>query len=305
MRCQVTFRQAMEGPLVLVNDRHPLAVWPAHDALTPALPGAPGVLLRRPAAERLAALLGDIGAAGRIAAVSGWRAHAEQQALYDDSVRENGLDFTKTYVALPGCSEHETGLAIDVGEMRDEIDFLRPAFPDAGVCRAFRLAAPRYGFILRYPENARPITHIGGEPWHFRYVGAPHAQRIAAGGCTLEEYIASLRAYTPARPLELCADGRDYRVFSVPLSADGAAFDVPEGCAWQASADNCGGLIVTLLGSTEPITAHASTANCSVTLHKNTRLYTKYSLRFLSCLTENLRAAARTPIDSALPWGAS
>ena len=273
MRQTVTVKQALEGTLVLVNDAHPLQVWPEQDALSPALPDAaqklpapalpaatqkrplpalpdaPRVLLRRPAAAMLRALLDSISAAGRIVPVSGWRAHAEQEALYADSVRDNGLAFTQTYVALPGCSEHESGLAIDVGEARDEIDFLRPAFPDTGICAAFRAAAPRYGFILRYPEGARHITHIGSEPWHFRYVGVPHAACIARRGCTLEEYIGELGAYTPASPLRLREDGRDYCIFRVPLAEDGAAFDVPAGCLWQTSADNCGGLIVTLWGA--------------------------------------------------------
>ena len=285
MRQHVTLAQALEGTLVLINDTHPLQVWPEKDALVPALPDAPEsqpspalpgtpqklqspalagtpesrpspvppdapqVLLRRPAAAMLRALLDSISAARRIVPVSGWRAHAGQEALYAACVQDNGLAFTQTYVALPGCSEHESGLAIDLGEARDEIDFLRPAFPDTGVCAAFRAAAPRYGFILRYPEGARHITHIGSEPWHFRYVGIPHAACIAQRGCTLEEYIGELGAYTPANPLRLREDGRDYRIFRVPLSEDGAAFDVPAGFLWQISADNCGGLIVTLWGA--------------------------------------------------------
>lgn len=249
MRRQITAAQALEGVLVLINDAHPLRAWPREETLTSALPKTPRVLLRRPAAAMLRALLDSLPADGRIVPVSGWRAHAEQEALYADSVRENGLAFTQTYVALPGCSEHESGLAIDVGEARDEIDFLRPAFPDTGICSAFRAAAPRYGFILRYPDGARHITHIGSEPWHFRYVGVPHAAQIARRGGTLEEYIESLRAFSPAHPLCLCEDGRAYRIFRVPLSEDGAAFEAPAGCLWQASADNCGGLIVTQWGA--------------------------------------------------------
>lgn len=249
MRQYVTLAQALEGTLVLVNDAHPLRMWPERGALSPALPDAPRVLLRRPAAAMLRALLDSLSAAGRIVPVSGWRAHGEQKKLYAGCVRENGLAFTQTYVALPGCSEHESGLAIDVGEARDEIDFLRPAFPDTGICAAFRAAAPRYGFILRYPEGARHITHIGSEPWHFRYVGVPHAACIAQRGCTLEEYIGELGACSPASPLRLRGDGREYRAFRVPLSEDGAEFDVPAGCLWQTSADNCGGLVVTLWGA--------------------------------------------------------
>ena len=160
----VTREQALAGTLALVNPAHPLQARPAPEALVPAMPDAPGVLLARQAAVMLAALLDGIRAAGRIVPVSGWRSHAEQQALYADSVRDNGLEFTQKYVALPGCSEHETGLAIDVGEAREVIDFIRPAFPDTGVCAAFRRAAARYGFIERYPKGAQAVTGIGHEP---------------------------------------------------------------------------------------------------------------------------------------------
>ena len=186
---------------------------------------------------------------GRIVPVSGWRSHAEQQALYADSVRDNGLEFTQKYVALPGCSEHETGLAIDVGEAREVIDFIRPAFPDTGVCAAFRRAAARYGFIERYPKGAQAVTGIGHEPWHFRYVGWPHAGLMAQRGVTLEEYIGALGAYTPEQPLHAEAGGRGFDIFRVPLGPEGARFDAPRDRVWQASADNCGGLVVTVWGA--------------------------------------------------------
>ena len=146
---------------------HPLQARPAPEALVPAMPDAPGVLLARQAAVMLAALLDGIRAAGRIVPVSGWRSHAEQQALYADSVRDNGLEFTQKYVALPGCSEHETGLAIDVGEAREVIDFIRPAFPDTGVCGGF---PPRGALRLHRTvsqRRAQAVTGIGHEPWHF------------------------------------------------------------------------------------------------------------------------------------------
>ena len=241
--------QAVAGTLALVNPAHPLQARPAPEALVPAMPDAPGVLLARQAAVMLAALLDGIRAAGRIVPVSGWRSHAEQQALYADSVRDNGLEFTQKYVALPGCSEHETGLAIDVGEAREVIDFIRPAFPDTGVCAAFRRAAARYGFIERYPKGAQTVTGIGHEPWHFRYVGWPHAGLMAQRGVTLEEYIGALGAYTPEQPLHAEAGGRGFDIFRVPLGPEGARFDAPRDRVWQASADNCGGLVVTVWGA--------------------------------------------------------
>lgn len=149
MKVHISFQEAYQGTLLLVNDRHPLTAWPDMGAMDSAGADAAGspVLLRREAARMLAALLDAVYADGRIVSVSGWRAHEEQKALYADSVRENGADFTAKYVALPGCSEHETGLAIDVGERRASIDFIRPAFPQTGVCGAFRKAAAQYGFI--------------------------------------------------------------------------------------------------------------------------------------------------------------
>ena len=144
----VTREQALAGTLALVNPAHPLQARPAPEALVPAMPDAPGVLLARQAAVMLAALLDGIRAAGRIVPVSGWRSHAEQQALYADSVRDNGLEFTQKYVALPGCSEHETGLAIDVGEAREVIDFiryrsLRGLPPRGGALRLHRTVSQR------------------------------------------------------------------------------------------------------------------------------------------------------------------
>ncbi len=247
----ITFAEAHRGTLLLVNDRHPLAAWPEGSALVSVGADAAGcpVLLRRDAARMLSALLDTVRGHGTIVPVSGWRAHAEQEALYADCLREHGEAFTAAYVALPGCSEHETGLAIDVGEARGEIDFIRPAFPDTGVCGAFRRGAARCGFIERYPDGAREITHIGAEPWHFRYIGVPHAALISTQGVTLEEYAEQLMACTPARPLRTESAGRAYTIFRVPLTEEGTSFEVPEGTPWQASADNCGGLVVTVWGA--------------------------------------------------------
>ncbi len=102
-------------------------------------------------------------------------------------------DFTRQYVAIPGCSEHETGLAIDLAlDTGGEIDFIRPYFPYDGICSEFRARAAEFGFIERYPSGKEHITRIAAEPWHFRYVGAAHAVYLAAHGLTLEEYIDSL-----------------------------------------------------------------------------------------------------------------
>lgn len=232
-------RQNVTDFLLLVNDRHPLTDWPGPDALAPV---AHGVLLRRPAAKALRRALCAVGAGDQIVPVSGFRPHEEQTALYESSLRENGRAFTEQFVALPGCSEHETGLAIDLGEARAAIDPIRPAFPDTGVCGAFRRSAARFGFIERYPAGARGITHIGAEPWHFRYIGLPHAVWLTRMGVTLEEYIEQLLRFTPDAPLR--RDG--CTVFCVPENAPPAA---PCAARRAVSATNCGALVVTEWGA--------------------------------------------------------
>ena len=103
----------------------------------------------------------------------------EQRRLWEYSLKENGLAYTKQFVALPGCSEHQIGLAIDVGlKKQEDDDLICPHFRDSAAADLFMQQMMNYGFILRYPEDKQEITGISYEPWHFRYVGLPHSQVI-------------------------------------------------------------------------------------------------------------------------------
>lgn len=177
--------------LLLVNGHHPMQKNMDMD-LVAVDPRFPDILLQREAARALRNLLEHIAAGDVIVPVSGYRSNREQQEIYEDSLLENGEDFTKKYVARPGCSEHETGLAIDVGLNQGEIDFICPDFPYEGICQMFRQAAPEYGFIQRYTREKEAITKISHEPWHFRYVGCPDAEIITKRGLSLEEYVGEL-----------------------------------------------------------------------------------------------------------------
>ena len=196
------------GSLILVNAEHPL-----RDGRRPPLaPAAPGssVLPETRASAMLTGALERLGAVGEIVPVSGWRSRAEQQQIWDDSMAENGEDFTRKYVAIPGCSEHQTGLAIDLALRSDSIDFIRPDFPYDGICGRFRAIAADYGFIERYPAGKEKITGIAAEPWHFRYVGRPHARLMRDMGLTLEEYVELLHGYPyPGRLLSAAGGGYD------------------------------------------------------------------------------------------------
>ena len=174
--------------------------------------------------------------------VSGWRSQAEQQAIWEDTLQSRGEAFTRQYVAVPGCSEHQTGLAIDLGRAAPEIDFIRPDFPEEGACGRFRHLAPRYGFIQRYRREKESLTGIACEPWHYRYVGTPHALLMEREDLCLEEYLDWVRTAPRTCRLE---HGRSARVFYVPCAGDETELRLPEGCC-QVSGDNRGGFVVTV-----------------------------------------------------------
>lgn len=176
--------------LILVNRKHPICGQP--NDLVSISPEYPEIKLRRTAQAALTELLRAVESSDRIVPVSGYRSREEQTYIYESSLAESGLEFTEKYVALPGCSEHQTGLAIDLALNQDNIDFICPDFPYDGICREFRKLAPKYGFIERYPKGKEAITGIAHEPWHFRYVGCPHAEIITLKNMTLEEYIETL-----------------------------------------------------------------------------------------------------------------
>lgn len=144
--------------------------------------------MRSEAAEAIERLFADAKQQGvELLGVSAYRSHKDQQSLFNYYVNKDGYEAAKAYSALPGTSEHETGLAIDVtggnGECAAENCF-------AGTKEAKWLEkhAPEYGFIIRYPKGKESITGYQYEPWHLRYVGKTIAAEISKRGITLEEY---------------------------------------------------------------------------------------------------------------------
>ena len=206
--------QIFQGPLVLVNRAHPLHE-KERSALTSVDPHHPDILLESRARQLLSACIQKAGGQREIVPVSGWRSQ-------------------------------QTGLAIDLGKAAGYIDFIRPAFPYDGVCGRFRRLAARYGFIERYQRGKEEVTGISAEPWHFRYVGAPHAQLMETNGLCLEEYRDFLRQGPRSVALE---NGRMAQVFYVPAAGAVTEVEVPEGCC-QISGDNVEGFILTWWGDT-------------------------------------------------------
>ena len=175
--------------LLLVNAAHPCPFTRPEDLVSVASPVAEVTLVRE-AADALSALISRLKGETVILPVSGWRSAEEQSDIWESSLRENGPVFTQKYVARPGCSEHQTGLAIDLGIAGPDLDMLCPEFPETGIAGAFRSLAAEYGFVERYPAGKEQVTGIAYEPWHFRYVGAADARNMKTMGLALEEYVA-------------------------------------------------------------------------------------------------------------------
>lgn len=114
--------------------------------------------------------------------ISGFRSQATQTGLYNRYVARDGKDAADTYSARPGHSEHETGLAYDIGEIDNNY-----GETPAGTWLAQH--AHEFGFIIRYPKGKEDITKYQYEPWHVRYVGTEHAAKIYEQDLTLEEYL--------------------------------------------------------------------------------------------------------------------
>ena len=128
--------------------------------------------------------------------VSAYRTIEYQQQNFDNSVQDRvdrGMSYDDAYadtlaeVALPGESEHNAGLALDI--MVEEYQNMDDdGFEDTEAFAWLDKHAAEYGFILRYPKGKQEITGIIYEPWHYRFVGVYYANEIKKSGLCLEEY---------------------------------------------------------------------------------------------------------------------
>lgn len=127
-----------------------------------------------------------------IEADSTYRSVARQQEIWDEFLAEKGEEYTKKYVAVPGTSEHHTGLAIDIkldknGTIVYDNDEMTA---EKDIFDRIHAKLADYGFILRYPVGKEDVTGYGAEVWHFRYIDDKEiAKEIMNKGITLEEYL--------------------------------------------------------------------------------------------------------------------
>ncbi|WP_453993302.1 M15 family metallopeptidase [Bacillus nitroreducens] len=157
---------------------------------------------------------------------SGYRGFEEQAKLY----KQMGA----AYALPPGYSEHNTGLAIDVGST-----LMKMEHAPEGKWMAEN--AWEYGFILRYPKDKTAITGIEYEPWHFRYVGLPHSIIMKEKDLVLEEYIEYLKE---KENITATIDGREYYITYRPVS-ETLEMAEPVLSQYEISGNNVDGVIVT------------------------------------------------------------
>ena len=121
-----------------------------------------------------------------------YRSVKEQQELWDSWIKEKGLDYVKKTVAVPGYSEHHTGLAIDICiRKNNKLIFINEEmFKEEEIFSKIHKKLYLFGFILRYPKGKENITGYSYEPWHLRYIGdIKIAKEIYLKDLTLEEYL--------------------------------------------------------------------------------------------------------------------
>ncbi|MGL5152277.1 MAG: M15 family metallopeptidase [Clostridium sp.] len=144
-------------------------------------------LLQKEAALELEKMFNDAKADGIILyASSGYRSYQTQKKLYEDNIKNNGINHAEAYVAEPGTSEHQLGLAMDVATSSLA---LTESFDSTEEGKWIKENSYKYGFIIRYPKGKEKITGYSYEPWHIRFVGLDLAKIINEKNITLEEYL--------------------------------------------------------------------------------------------------------------------
>lgn len=173
------------SPWVVVNKRTPLD--PV--GYEPELTTVRGYLVRPDAAGDLTALLDAADADGvHLTLRSAYRGYPKQAAVYEGWVAQLGSAQADEVSARPGHSEHQTGIAVDVGgSTRPECDF-EPCFGDTVEGRWVAGHAAEFGFVVRYTPGNSAVTGYAPESWHLRWVGRELAAYLRATGVTtLEE----------------------------------------------------------------------------------------------------------------------
>lgn len=181
------------SPWVVVNKKRPLPSGYTPKTLRQPsakarMSGSQEMLLRDDAATALEKLMADAKDEGiELMLVSGYRPFVLQKAVYERNVAEQGRAKADKTSARPGHSEHQTGLAADLGTINGQCE-LQTCFGTTKEGKWIAKNAQNYGFIIRYQEGMQTVVGYSYEPWHIRYVGVPLSREIYKNKTTMEEF---------------------------------------------------------------------------------------------------------------------
>ena len=186
--CKTLYERNEQKNLILVNVENPLPEEYSVDLSEI----TEGVVVADRIEKQLVKMIQDAEDDGvYLKVVSGYRTMEEQHQLYVDEIqlfldegytKREAENMAKQWVAVPGTSEHQTGLAVDINAIED-----KSKREEVYIWLAYH--AQEYGFIRRYPPDKVDITGIANEPWHYRYVGKKAAIEMKNENKCLEEYI--------------------------------------------------------------------------------------------------------------------
>lgn len=244
-----------QGTLLLVNRWKPIPN--SFQPLKISCTARSGVPMRTDACAALNYMLQAGNTAGLKGFVvsSGYRAYTRQCQLFFNKISmfKKGMSSAdarskaSTIVAIPGTSEHQTGLAADLTtvSLRKRSDPLVADFGQTPEGKWLGANSQKYGFVVRYQQSKSDITGIISEPWHVRYVGLPHAEIMQQNDFCLEEYI----AYLQQNKLSTftLANGKTYKIyyFNKQLPIDKITISSASQGTYSISGDGNGGSIIT------------------------------------------------------------
>ena len=184
----------IDGTFFLVNRQQMIS-----DQYMPDVRVVNAVGLKQSMRDEAATALEEMFAAAKaekvgLSTVSGYRSYTKQATIYARKQKTTDQETADLLVALPGSSEHQLGMAMDLAQKGGSQ--LNMSFGKTKAGQWVNANAYLYGFIVRYPENQTEITGYAFEPWHVRYVGKEYAKAIFDSGVPMETYVSAHRLET-------------------------------------------------------------------------------------------------------------
>lgn len=181
----------MDGTVFLVNRQHAIS-----KSYVPETRKVIGPGMSQSMREDAAAALEEMFAAAKedginLAIVSGYRSYSKQSSIYSRKVKTQGREAADRVSARPGTSEHQLGLAMDLAKKGSSQ--LNTSFGSTEEGKWVSANAHRFGFIVRYLKDYEDVTGYMYEPWHVRFVGKEHAQKLYETGLPMEWYISGYK----------------------------------------------------------------------------------------------------------------